>query len=270
MVWRFLIDSVQGTSHIRSGTGCQDSSFASVLQHDGQEYLLVACADGAGTAKASDVGAKVACTEAVRLAAEFLRGCSPPRTADREVLLGWARAVHEGLVHEAERQQVGPRDLACTLLLAVVGRADAAFLQVGDGAIVIKDQSGRYVPVFWPQTGEYHNATYFVTDESYEQNIQTSVMGEAPAELALFTDGLQMLALDYNLRAAHAPFFAPLFRALRAAEDHAELGVPMRQFLDSDAVNARTDDDKTLALAVRVSTCDHGDENSTDGCGHVV
>ncbi|MDY0748430.1 hypothetical protein SNE35_28280 [Paucibacter sp. R3-3] len=54
---------------------------------------------------------------------------------------------------------------------------------------------------------------------------------------------------------AHEPFFAPFFKVLAAAaatqED--ELQSALVRFLGSPAVNERTDDDKTLALAVQVA-----------------
>jgi hypothetical protein len=75
--------------------------------------------------------------------------------------------------------------------------------------------------------------------------------GEPVDELALFTDGLQMLALHFASRSAHRPFFEPLFTTLREAANPEALGGPLREFLDSPAVNERTEDDKTLVLAIR-------------------
>jgi hypothetical protein len=60
-----------------------------------------------------------------------------------------------------------------------------------------------------------------------------------------------MLALSYASKSAHQPFFARMFAALRKVGDREDLVVPLRQFLDSPAVNDRTDDDKTLVLATR-------------------
>ena len=105
------------------------------------------------------------------------------------------------------------------------------------------------MPVFWPQVGEYANTTWFVTSADFEQMLQ--VRGEAVDEVALFTDGLQMMALHFATRSVHRPFFEPLFAALRGAAQPEDLVVPLRAFLDSPAVNERTDDDKTLVLAVR-------------------
>jgi hypothetical protein len=105
--------------------------------------------------------------------------------------------------------------------------------------------------VFWPENGEYQNTTFFLSDSAFDAHVQSSVVSEQVAEIAMFTDGLQMLALNYATKEAHGPFFVPMFRELRARES-TDLIVPMRQFLDSKAVNDRTDDDKTLILATRV------------------
>ena len=67
----------------------------------------------------------------------------------------------------------------------------------------------------------------------------------------MFTDGLQRLALDFAGHTPHHGFFGPLFEQLRAVNDSESLVEPFRCFLDSDRVNQRTDDDKTLVLAVR-------------------
>ena len=72
-------------------------------------------------------------------------------------------------------------------------------------------------------------------------------------ELALFTDGLQALALHFVSREVHAPFFEPMFERLRQEPpgDAPGLEAELRAFLDSAEVNRRTDDDKTLVLATR-------------------
>jgi hypothetical protein len=63
-----------------------------------------------------------------------------------------------------------------------------------------------------------------------------------------------MLALNFATKTAHQPFFLPMFQSIRGTQDANDLQIPLRQFLDSEAVNARTDDDKTLVLAIRKNT----------------
>jgi hypothetical protein len=61
-----------------------------------------------------------------------------------------------------------------------------------------------------------------------------------------------MLALDYAQSRVHAPFFRPMFDAVRKGPAGEAMQESLLAFLDSGRVNGRTDDDKTLVLAVRV------------------
>jgi hypothetical protein len=210
---------------------------------------VVACADGAGSARLSQEGSALACRRFVEVACEALEREGPEAVRDPERIRGWYGQVRRALEEEAAQREVPVRELSCTLLTAVVGENASVFAQVGDGAIVVRE-GGGYVPVFWPQVGEYANTTWFVTSPDMEQVLQVSSR-EPVDEVALFTDGLQMMALHFASRSVHRPFFEPLFAALRGAAHPEDLVVPLRSFLDSPAVNERTDDDKTLVLAVR-------------------
>ena len=96
----------------------------------------------------------------------------------------------------------------------------------------------------------------FVTDPEFTSALEVEIWHERVDELALLTDGLQPLALHYSTRRTHQPFFAPMFERLRASQPGEGLAGALRQFLSSAAVNARTDDDKTLVLATRVPHAD--------------
>jgi hypothetical protein len=137
-------------------------------------------------------------------------------------------------------------------LLAVIGPTSAAFAQVGDGAIVIGQGEG-YRTIFWPEPAEYVNATDFLTDDSFPAPLRFETVEDSIVEVAAFTDGLQRVALDFAARTGYTPFFRPLFDALRNAANLESLAEPFHNFLASDRVNERTDDDKTLVLAVRRS-----------------
>ena len=145
------------------------------------------------------------------------------------------------------------REFSCTLLVALVDGASAAFFQIGDGAIVYRGADGGYVPALWPQSGEYANCTFFVTDDTAADRVQAA-WAESVHEVALLTDGLQALALRFDRREAHAPFFEPMFARLRRDQGATaeRLDRELRAFLDSPAVNQRTDDDKTLVLLTRL------------------
>lgn len=147
------------------------------------------------------------------------------------------------------------KDFASTFVGAVVGENASAFFQVGDGGMVVKAEGEEgYQPVFWPQSGQYANETYFVTDR--EVRLQFAARTGGIDEIALFSDGLQRLVLTVRQRAAYAPFFHDLFGQLRRKAKREGLSKPLSgglaRFLGSGRINARTDDDKTLVLATRL------------------
>lgn len=249
--WRVLQQSVLGTAHVRDQLPCQDFCHAVLTRPTDEEFLVAACADGAGSAELSQDGARIACTHIVQLICRDLQAGLRADQIDRERFADWFRSVHAAVEQEAQSRNVPRRQLACTLLVVVAGSSATAVAQVGDGAIVTRSADG-YAVAFWPQMGEFLNLTHFVTDDSYEQTLEVAKFGRVD-EVAVMTDGLQMLALDFARRAPHQPFFKPMFDALRAAEEPDDLVVPFRGFLDSPQVNEKTDDDKTLIVATRLT-----------------
>jgi hypothetical protein len=250
-MWKLLFQSVRGTAHERGGQPCQDSCLVRLRSPRDAPVLVLACADGAGSAALADVGARSACEGVVRLVLADLAEGLPLAAIDRDTALSWHLRLRGELDAVAERRGATPADLACTLLLAVVGTDAAVFSQIGDGVIVTLD-GDEYRPVFWPQSGEYANTTHFVTGPNLAECLLFAQRPGGVEELALMSDGLQMLALRFAERAAHGPFFRPMFERLRASAPGENLAAALRRFLSSPAVCARSDDDKTLILATRV------------------
>lgn len=247
MTWLVLGDSATGTSHRARNSPCQDA-FRFCTYGAESEWLVVAVADGAGSSTHSEAGAKLVCDELVHRIE--VGGSEQPFTRDGMIAL--FAEVRQSLIAEAERLDVPPREVACTALLAVVGPVSAAFAQLGDGAIVIGDNTA-YRMVFWPEPAEYANATDFLTDDKFADVVQFDAVSHPVVEVAALTDGLQRLALDFTTRTPHPAFFQPLFNGLRTAASPDSLAAPFQSFLDSPRVNSRTDDDKTLVFAVRRS-----------------
>jgi hypothetical protein len=121
--------------------------------------------------------------------------------------------------------------------------------QIGDGAVVGRWPDGRLETLSLPQRGEYANETTPLTADAALENLRVTVWPRPIQALALFSDGLQALALDLASGAPHAPFFAPFLAALAEPLDPDAIGARLADFLDSPRVCARTDDDKTLLVA---------------------
>jgi hypothetical protein len=248
-MWRHLAASVQGASHVRSGVPCQD--FSVIADLPGRGGLLLACADGAGSALHAEVGAETACRTLAEEASRFAAagGCIDALT--RDTAAAWLDAVRAAIQAEADAASLPTREFACTLVAALVGDASAAFLQIGDGAIVTVSASADAEVIFWPEQGEYANTTYFVTGVDAHQRLRLDVRATPVHDVALFTDGLQHIALRYETRLPHQPFFDPMFARLRADAQWHGLGSALASFLGSEAISTRTDDDCTLVLACR-------------------
>jgi hypothetical protein len=239
-MWKIVFGSVQGTSHVQSGKPCQDYSAGTVVG----TTVVAACADGAGSAELSQLGSKAAVER-------FLEAATPLEAAPtREQLESWVAAARARVLEEAAANETTPRQLACTFLVAIVGETWAAFAQIGDGVIVFDGPEG-YELAFWPDNGEYANTTRFLTEDDYREHLRIEIVERQVTELAVLTDGLQMLALDFTQARVHARFFAPLLNTVRNGPDTEVLRAALLEFMDSKRVNDRTDDDKTLILATR-------------------
>ena len=257
--WKVLCASVQGASHKASGVPCQDRWATQEFSGPHEQFLILSCADGAGSASHAEHGAQAACAAFLRAAIRELgegRALGQFRRVDALAIFREALLAIDA---EAERLHQPADELATTLLGAVVGDSDAMFFQIGDGAMVVR-QGGTYRPVFWPYSGEYADSTVFVTSSRAGDLLSFEVRHERVEEIALFTDGLERLLLRFAERAAHAPFFEPVFRSLREAPSATELQEPFERLLESPRVNDRTNDDKTLLLATRLSP-DHACRN---------
>ncbi len=256
--WRFVAASVTGLSHAAAGEPCADACAVRVMRSGDEGLLVAVAADGAGTSTRGAEGARLACEAVLEEAARRAASPSPaPGALTRAEAVAWVEAARRRVVEAAEREGLVPRDFSSTLLVALVGESSAFFFQIGDGAIVYRDAAGGYVPALWPQTGEYANCTFFLTDEDAADRVETATADHAH-EVALLTDGLQGLALRLKTREAHGPFFEPMFARLREEREQEPplLHEELEAFLASAAVNARTDDDKTLVLATRLPPAD--------------
>lgn len=250
-MWKFVGASVRGTSHIRTETACQDFFRVEQTHTHAGDYLIVTCADGAGSANFSEIGARVACERACE-ASKALLDERPAELLARADLIAVFRAAQQAIVDAAVFHQKPLRDLATTLILAIAGESQTVFAQIGDGASVYV-VDGTYHIGCWPQTGEYANVTTFVSHCDLEQSLVFHSCGRID-RLAVFTDGLQLLALDVAKREAYAPFFHSMFEHLHRVDCAESLQEPLSRFLESKPVNDRTDDDKTLVLITRGET----------------
>jgi hypothetical protein len=174
---------------------------------------------------------------------------------DRTLLSSATRslsAARQAIIHHAEQSQIAARDYSTTALALVIGPTGGAAAQIGDGLIAIRERGDEWSWVFWPQRGEYANVTRFLVDDDAEQIMESGLISDLVTDVALMTDGLEPLALHYESRVVHTPFFEGFARPLRGASSEGfsqELSNQLARFLVSPKVSARVDDDLTFVLA---------------------
>jgi hypothetical protein len=221
---------------------------------DEQEIFLGAVADGAGSACRGEYGAEIATRLILKRLENFFKQGEALADLSKAVVEQWITQISDQIGELANDEGLSRREYACTLLVVAVKPMEGWFFQIGDGAIVIGVE-GKYDPIFWPMTGEYANSTYFITDISAVEQLQfKAIKGRLIEDIALMSDGLQGLALNFATRTAYPPFFNPMFTRLAEESNPGEseiLSASLQKFLESKLVCDRTDDDKTLIL----STC---------------
>jgi len=251
-MWKFVGASVIGTSHAELNLPCQDNCHVENLSIvDGADYLLCLVSDGAGSAKEGGQGAKLACATAkASIVATLLKHRAA--ALDESMVEAWINDIRCAIAETASANALTPRDYACTFLGALITPGKAVFFQIGDGAIVASSSEVQGV-VFWPDSGPYANMTHFVTEDDALIHLHVLITNSRIEEVALFTDGIQRLALSFEQLSPHTPFFDPMFKALRSQNpaNCGSLNERLADFLNGAQINSRTDDDKTLILASR-------------------
>ncbi len=259
-MWRHVAQSLQGPSHAAEGSVCQDSHLVRVVGGDDEAaQTLIACvADGAGSVKHSDIGSALACEAIVDSATRYYESLGSFSQLQLGDVVAWCESVREKLRAAADAHSCQMRELATTLCAAFLSPEGSIFFQIGDGAITVGNR-GIYGVVFWPQSGEYVNVTNFMTSDNYQNDLVFQATPSRFTDLALFTDGIERLALNFENQTPHLPFFQPLFQAVRSTDNGANLDADLAQFLQSDSVKHRSDDDKTLILATQLAGVPAGD-----------
>ena len=257
--WRVAAATAAGASHLRDNIPNQDAAACRVVDTGRGPVVVMAVADGAGSAARSDEGSRIAVAAAVDT---VVRGIErKPAAATRGHLAtslvrdAVKRAKNE-VVRYARGQTVEPRELACTLIVAIASDRLVTAAQVGDGAAVAFNVDGGHARTLCAaHTGEYANETTFITSRSRPHRIAS--VGHADGSrydaVALITDGLQNLALRMPQREAFMGFWNPMLNDLAHSEEPEAVSGRLHAFITGERVQSRTNDDVTIAIATRYS-----------------
>lgn len=258
MVWKAIARSVTGTRHQEQHLPCQDFGGDRILD----DVLIGAIADGAGSAKHAEVGARLAVETALAYLGESeiwlqQRQCSwrvfpvePLEKLTTTVFSHMTQQVVTVLQRTATEKRADLKDFSCTLLAFVATPHWLAAMQIGDGFIVVRSPNQTYQLLFQPDKGEYTNQTSFVTSRCALADMRTGVWTGSHPFICASTDGLESVAIHFKDWTPFPPFFKPLEEFLQEADPNSleHNDSYLLNFLQSERLNQRTDDDKTLLL----------------------
>ncbi|MEH2313868.1 MAG: PP2C family serine/threonine-protein phosphatase [Nostoc sp.] len=257
MKWKAVARSAIGTSHQKQGIVCQDYGKYCIFD----DVIVGAVADGAGSAKYSDVGSKLAVETVIKYLgriSEYLqkrKRCWQnisqefSQTEADKLFTKTVKKVIVELGKQAAKRDYSVNDLACTLLVFVATPDWVAAMQIGDGFIVRRSQESEYELLFQPDKGEFANETTFITSTNALKDMRVKVIPKKQEFICASTDGLEKVAIRLSDWKPFLPFFKPLEEYLHESVNPKE-DKYLIEFLNSERLNSRTDDDKTLLLCL--------------------
>jgi hypothetical protein len=246
--WRVVGAAVSGTSHERLGLPCQDA----LAYQSNERSLLVALSDGFDRTERSEYGADCGAGCHGCAGCRLVKGLPGEQAAWDDLLHTACTAARSALESLAEIEE---QPLAGLRRYAQSRRCNGGPAGSRPGSVMEPwSPENRPISLFLVNQarGEYANETYFLTQEDALERVQASVYEKAVNYLAVMSDGLTRLALQLPAQEPHLPFFQPLFAFAARAHEEEQAARHLVDFLNSERVCDRTDDDKSLVLAVRL------------------
>jgi hypothetical protein len=146
------------------------------------------------------------------------------------------------------------REYACTLLVAILSPTAWHVIHIGDGAVVGIESATQVRTLSAPDNGEFINVTVPLTSSDYVQHLRYSNGNDALYGIALLSDGVQPMCINYRTGAAYPGFFTPLISWLASMpEDNlATASTVLHSLLDSDKLRQKSDDDMTFVMVLKL------------------
>jgi hypothetical protein len=258
--WKLIAEKSIGTSHERVGLPCQDFCDVEALNISNNQWdniVVGAIADGAGSAKYAEIGSQIAVERTLefckkRIKKPFLRKVLSQNFSDylSKNSIKLVTYILKELAEESNQKSCSIKDFSCTLIAFIASPDFIISLQIGDGFLVTKSSdSDDFNLLFQPEKGEYANETTFITSVNVDKHIKTDItMIKNLSFICASTDGLERVALNLHNGTAYNPFFQPLYDLMASSEDKVFKTSQILSFLESDKLNSRTDDDKSMIL----------------------
>jgi hypothetical protein len=243
MNWRVFAASAIGKHHLDVGIPCQD---AFAFERIGN-YLIAAVSDGAGSAAHSEQGATTCVHAVVSGLVQLVSIQNEAESVSIDTISEVIAQTRQKLGDLAAEQQFELRDLACTLVGAIIAPDGGWSFHIGDGLALATFDAGE-PHISSPENGEYANETHFLTGENWAAHLRIMAVPANSRMIALMSDGAMPFVMNRARDALFEPFIAPVAKYLTSvSEEEGSMGLAAT--IGDERTWSITGDDKTLLLA---------------------
>jgi hypothetical protein len=248
--WAVLAGSSVGAGHDRAAVSTQDAHAATSIG----SALVVAVADGAGSASFAGAGAALA----VRLAEQEMsrllgeRGPAPFDTLVRDGARRTVRRFRRTVTGAADGAGLHPRDFATTLTVVLACPPWVGVFAVGDGFVVTRSGVDDFGLLLGPPGGAARppGATTLLPTRFGAAVRRRIARFDALTGLAVGTDGLETLMIEFAGAEPVRPAAQPFASLFALADDPGTDPSALTRMLAGRRAGELSADDRTLVLAV--------------------
>lgn len=273
--WVVAYASVIGNGHVLMNLPCQDSC---AHQRINETWGVAVVADGAGSAKHSDIGSDFVARNMAHCLEEIVQRNGwdsaekmPSEEVWRVEALKGLQIVRQRLEQFATAKAYKIPDLACTVLAVLYAPFGILTTHIGDGRAAYSVEPGKWEALIEPFRGSEVNETVFITSNIWTTDgvdlyIETGVIKNDIRAFALLSDGCENGSFEVNVwdeekQKYHDPnrpynkFFEPnlngMLQLKKERKSQEEINAIWGGFLKDGSKQFKHEtDDKTMILGV--------------------
>jgi hypothetical protein len=206
MSWKTVLGVRAGSSHLASGTPCQDYVAAALLPNGA---VVGAISDGMGSVSKADIGSTVSVLRALECLVPLCSGHHHPTHPQvRAVCDNVLSEVRKTLYRTSLRDGTPVDQYSCTLTAFAATPYWIGAMGIGDCFLTAKFADGfSHELLLAPDKGEYENFTFSVVGDSAFSHLRWVLVRRRPRCIIASTDGLLDVALHPETREPHQPLF---------------------------------------------------------------
>ena len=245
--WYCVGASVAGVSHKDTNTPCQDYT---LYRHLPSGELLIAVADGAGSAQYSAEAAQIACNVALNYVQYQMTEYTHCLSEDYELFIYTAfEQARSAIIDVAKARRISVKQFATTLTVVILTPQLTIGGMVGDGMAIVEYATGNYACLFELPKREYANQMVPITSSRALEVLQIAIAPAPIQSVSIVTDGMLSICCDLRSVKPYPPFFKMMMALLDKVTDHESAKKELEILLDHPLINEKTEDDKTLVMA---------------------